>query len=226
MPKSGVFKLAVFVAIVGAAALIAWRFGFFDLAHPAALARAVRAARRQPFIVPLFVAAYAIAVTFGLPGTVFTLAGGAIFGLLWGVLLNWLGASLGATFAYLFAHSLCQGNCRSLLGRYSATLEHAAESHGLMATLRLRLIPVVPFNLLNFGAALAGVRFRDYVIATVVGIIPGTIVYTYFADSLLRGATGASRQALLNVSVASALLLALSFLPALVRKLRPARAPG
>jgi uncharacterized membrane protein YdjX (TVP38/TMEM64 family) len=223
MAKPAALKLGIFVAIIAAVMVIAWRLGFFQLTHPATLARAVRGVRSQPLAAPLFIVAYAIATMFGLPGSAFTLAGGAIFGFWGGLLFNWLGAVAGATLAFLFAHALCKDTCRSLLGRHSTTLEQAAKSHGLMATLRLRLIPLVPFNLLNFGAALAGVRFRDYVIATAVGIIPGTAVYTYFADSLLSGAAGASRHALLNVSVAGALLLAISFAPTLVRKMRGQR---
>lgn len=218
--KRGLLKLLLFLAIVGAAAVAAWRLGFFDLSHPATLARAVRSARAHEFAAPLFVLAYAAATTFGLPGSAFTLAGGAIFGLWLGLLLNWLGALLGATSAFLFAGTLCGESCRSLLGRYSERLERAAKQHGFAATLRLRLIPLVPFNLLNFGAALSGVPFRSYVAATALGIIPAMAVYTYFADSLLSGVAGASRHALLNVSVAGALLLAVSFLPTIVRRLR------
>lgn len=216
-------KLAVFVAVVAIAATIAWRVGFFQLVHPSRLATAVRDVRGHPLTAPLFVLAYALAVTFGLPGSAFTLAGGAIFGLAWGIVLNWLGATAGATLAYQFAHVVCKDACRSLLGRYSAKLEQAAKAHGFVATLRLRLIPVVPFNLLNFGAAFAGVPFRDYAMATALGIVPGTAVYTYFADSLLSGVEGASRHALINVSIAGGLLLAVSFVPALASKFRHSR---
>jgi uncharacterized membrane protein YdjX (TVP38/TMEM64 family) len=86
--------------------------------------------------------------------------------------------------------------------------------------LRLRLLPLVPFNVLSFAAGLAGVPFRPYLAATALGILPGTIVYTYFADSLLAGVEGASRQAFARVAAAGALLLAVSFGPALVRRLR------
>ena len=222
--KSGLLKLLGLAAIVAVALLVAWRFGFFELSHPATLARAVRAARGHPLAAPLFVLAYAAAVTFGLPGAVLTLAGGAIFGFWVGSLLNWIGATVGAITAYLFAAALCKEGCRSLLGRYSTTLERAASEHGFMATLRLRLIPIVPFNLLNFGAAFAGVHFRDYALATAIGIIPAMAVYTYFADAILGGVAGASRHALLNVSVAGALLIGASFAPALLNRLRGRRA--
>jgi uncharacterized membrane protein YdjX (TVP38/TMEM64 family) len=213
-------KLAALIAIIAVIVLIAWHFGFFELRHPSTLARAVRGLRGQRFVAPLFVVAYAAATTFGLPGSAFTLAGGAIFGFWWGSVLNWIGATLGATTAYLFARALCGDSCRELLGRYEAKLQQAAAEHGFMAMLRLRLIPVIPFNLLNYAAALAGVRLRAYLVATMIGIIPAMAIYTYFADALLGGVAGATRHALLNVSMAGALLILLSFVPAAMQRWR------
>lgn len=211
---------ALFVFLIAAAALLAWKLGLFELRDRAALVAAIRRARTFPLLVPAFVAAYAAAVTFGLPASPFTLAGGALFGFWRGFLLNWLGAVLGAFLAFLFASALCGDACRALLGRRAEALDRLATEHGFLGTLRLRLIPVVPFSLLNFAAALAGVRRRDYFLATALGIIPGTAVYTYFAESLLRGATDAGHHALVRVAAAGALLLAFSFVPALVRRIR------
>ena len=99
-------------------------------------------------------------------------------------------------------------------------LDGLVERGGFANIFRLRLLPVVPFNLLSFAAGLAGVPLRAYLLGTALGIVPGTIVYTYFADSLIGGAEGASRAALVRVGIAATLLLALSFAPALVRRLR------
>lgn len=218
--RSGVARLALFVLILAVAVLVGWKLGLFELRDRKALLGLVRRVRGVPLLAPAFVAAYAAAVTFGLPASLFTLAGGVLFGFWFGFLLNWLGATLGAVFAYTFASALCGDGCRGLLGRWAETLEEVATKHGLIGTLRLRLIPVVPFSLLNFGAALAGVRRRDYYIATALGIIPGTAVYTFFADSLLQGAAGAGRHALIRVAVAGAVLLLLSFVPAFVHRVR------
>ncbi len=204
--------------VLTAAALLAWKLGAFELLDRRTLLATIREVRSHRLLVPTFVAAYVVAVTFGLPASPFTLAGGALFGVWRGFLLNWLGASLGAFLAFLFAGSLCKEACRALLGRRAETMERLAAEHGFLGTLRLRLLPVVPFSLLNFAAALAGVRRREYLAATVLGIIPGTAVYTYFADSLLQGAAGAGRHALVRVSMAGALLLALSFVPSLLRR--------
>jgi uncharacterized membrane protein YdjX (TVP38/TMEM64 family) len=211
-------RAALFVLVLAAAALLAWKLGAFELRDRQTLLAAIHKIRGHRLLIPTFIAAYAIAVTFGLPASPFTLAGGVLFGFWRGFLLNWLSASLGAFLAFLFAGSLCGEECRALLGRRAEKMGRLAAEHGFLGTLRLRLIPVVPFTLVNFGAALAGVRLRDYVAATVLGIIPGSAVYTYFADSLLQGAAGASRHALVRVSVAGVLLLALSFVPSLFRR--------
>jgi hypothetical protein len=76
----------------------------------------------------------------------------------------------------------------------------------------------VPFNALNFGAGLAGVRLSAYVAATAIGILPGTSVYTYFADSLLAGTEGARETAFTRVAIAGIMLLALSYAPALAKR--------
>lgn len=213
-------KLGLFALVVGVAALIAWKLGLFALGDRAALLAAIHRARATPLLVPAFIAAYAAAVTFGLPASAFTLAGGILFGFWRGLLLNWIGAVLGAILAYLFASALCGDTCRELLGRRAQTLEQLATKHGFLGTLRLRLIPLVPFNLLNFAAALSGVRVGDYIAATALGIIPGTAVYTYFADSLVQGAAGAGRSALVRLLIAAALLLLLSFIPNVVQRAR------
>ena len=219
-------KLFFFAALLAGAFLVARALGLSRLADAAELSGAVHSLRDRPFIAPAFVATYAVATALGLPGSALTIAGGAIFGFELGVLLNWMGASLGATLAYLLARTLGIDAVRRLLGTRVQRLDVLAGGHGFATVLRLRLIPVVPFNLLNFAAGLAGVRMRDYVLGTIIGLIPGTMIYTYFADALLAGAAGAQRDALLRLLVAGALLVALSFLPALGRRMRDRRADG
>ena len=217
-------RLALLVAVLVAAFFAARAAGLFEYADMGRLAVAVRELRERPYIMPLFVAAYVLATTLALPGSVLTIAGGAIFGFPLGTLLNWLGASLGAMSAYWLARGLGLDAVQRLLGARAARLEQLAGSHGFTTVLRLRLIPVVPFNLLNFAAGLAGVRFRDYALGTVLGLLPGTAVYTYFADALLAGAEGARRDALIRLAIAGGLLVAMSFVPALLKRI--GRSPG
>ena len=215
-----VLRVGVLIVLLAAAGFAAWRLGFFDLRDPRHLAAAVRRARGVGAIAPLFVLVYAVVAAFGLPATPLTLAGGAIFGTVLGSILNWSGAVLGAIGSFFLAKALGHDALRRLLGRKADKLEGLVERGGFATMFRLRLLPVVPFNVLNFAAGLAGVPFRAYVLGTALGIIPGTIVYTYFADSLISGAAGASRAAFLKVGIAGALLLIVSFAPMVVRRLR------
>lgn len=214
--RSALLKLGAFVFVVAMAFAVASQTGLLRLTNRDELAATIERVRTVPHLALLFVVAYALAVTFGLPATAFTLAGGVIFGFGRGLLFNWLGAMAGAVLAYFFAGAFCGDACRVLLGRRANTLRPLAEKHGFRGICRLRLIPVIPFGLLNYGAALAGVKRRNYVMATALGILPGSAVYTYFAGSLVQGVEGAGRHALINISIAGTLLILLSFLPKIV----------
>jgi uncharacterized membrane protein YdjX (TVP38/TMEM64 family) len=206
-------RLGLLVLLLGAAALLANRAGLFDLRDPTALLATIERARSVSYVHALFVLAYALIATFGLPALPFTLAGGILFGVGPGIVLNWTGATLGATGTYGLARLLGGDALRGLLGTQAARLDLFAGDAGFRTLLRLRLVPVIPFNALSLTAALSGIRWRPYVAATALGILPGTTIYTYFAGSLVGGVSGADGAARTNLLIASALLLALSFLP-------------
>ena len=202
VPGAALLKLALLVAVLVGAFLFARSQGWLMYRDLGALADAVRGARELPGAAPLFVLIYTGATAFGLPGSVLTLAGGAMFGVALGTLLNWIGATLGATLAYLLARALGEDAVRGILGKHAGALDKLAGAQGFLTLLRLRLIPIVPFNALNFGAGLPGVKPRSYTAATALGIIPGTAVYTYLADALLAGAEGVQQQAFGRVAIA------------------------
>ena len=211
--------MALFALLIVGATLLASHFGFFALRDPARLASAIRRARAVPMIMPLFVVTYAVVATFGLPAFPFTLAGGAMFGLVVGSFLSWMGALLGACGAYLLARLLGRDAVQGMLGKWGEKLDVLGARSGFSTILRLRLIPVVPFNLVSIAAGLSGVSFRAYAAATALGIIPGCVIYTYFADSLVAGVEGASHRAFLRLAIAATLLIALSFAPWLAKRL-------
>ncbi len=166
-----------------------------------------------------FVVLYAVLAALDFSGLVLTLAGGALFGFWWGALLNTIGANLGASAAFWLARALGREGLRVFVGDRLSGLDRLAEAQGPIWLLRLRLIPVVPFNLLNLASGLTAMPWRGYVAATAIGILPGTLVYTYFADAIVAGVAGGSRIAFVRVLVAGALLVGLSFLPTLARRL-------
>lgn len=215
---SGVVRLAGLLVILAAAWVAVRATPAREYLTPAGVARLVDAVRATWWTPIAFVAAYVLACVFAFSGAVLTLAGGALFGFWWGSLLNTLGANLGASAAFWVARRLGREGVQGLLGSRLEGLDRLAQRSGFAWLLRLRLIPVVPFNLLNFGSGLTAMPWRDYALATVVGILPGTLVYTFFATALLEGSREASREALLRVVVAGGLLVVLSFVPAIARR--------
>ena len=134
----------------------------------------------------VFVAGYAAAVVGFVPGALLTLAAGAIFGLLEGVVIVFTAASLGACAAFLVARHLARAAIeRRLEGNERfAAIDRAIGSEGRKIVFLLRLSPVFPFNLLNYALGLTRVRFGDYVVAC-LGMLPGTLLYVYLG-SLVR----------------------------------------
>ncbi len=173
-----------------------------------------------PWWSPLaFVVVYAVLTALDFSGLVLTLAGGVVFGFERGFLLNTIGANLGANAAYGLARMLGKDAVAALLGARFSRIQRVAETGGFLWLIRLRLIPVVPFNLLNLAAGLAGMPWRTFAAATALGIVPGTVVYTFFADALATGTAGASRAAFTRLLVAGGLLVLLTFAPAAARRL-------
>lgn len=162
---------------------------------------------------------YVTTTAVGLPGSVVTIVGGVVFGFGWGALYNSIGANIGANAAFGLARLLGRDGVERIVGKRIQGLNNAMLRHGLIGLLVLRLIPIVPFNVLNFGSGLTKLRWREYIIATMVGILPGTLVYTFFADAVVGGSMEASGAAMVRVWIAGALLLALSLLPFIARRL-------
>lgn len=141
----------------------------------------------------VFVLGYALATVAFVPGSVLTLAAGALFGL-WGALYVIVGATAGASAAFLIARYAVRGAIeRRLAGNERfAAIDRAIGREGRTIVLLLRLSPLFPFNMLNYGLGLTRVRFLDYVVAS-VGMIPGTVLYVYYgklAGDLARLASG------------------------------------
>ena len=216
----GLAKLLVLVALLVAAALAVRASPARGWLTPRGIEQLL-AALREPWWAPLaFVAAYTIAAALDFSGLVLTLVGGAVFGFWWGALLNLLGANLGASAAFWVARLLGREGLHALLGgRLLGGLDRLAHQAGFAWLLRLRLIPIVPFNLLNFASGLTALPWRTYAAATAIGVIPATLVYTFFADALLSGSREAGHRVFVRLLIAGALLVLLSFVPTIARKL-------
>jgi uncharacterized membrane protein YdjX (TVP38/TMEM64 family) len=128
----------------------------------------------------IFIAGYAVAVVAFVPGSLLTLAAGAIFGLGWGTLYVLIAATLGASLAFLVARYVARGAVEQRLANNPklAAIDRAIGGEGRKIVLLLRLSPAFPFNVLNYALGLTRVRFGDYLIAS-LGMLPGTLLYVY-----------------------------------------------
>ncbi|MFI5366040.1 MAG: TVP38/TMEM64 family protein [Candidatus Binatia bacterium] len=129
----------------------------------------------------VFIAGYAAAVVAFAPGSILTLAAGAIFGIVQGTFYVFIAATLGASAAFLVSRNVARGAIeRRLTGnpRFAA-IDRAVGMQGRRIVFLLRLSPVFPFNLLNYALGLTNVRFADYLVAS-IGMLPGTLLYVYY----------------------------------------------
>jgi uncharacterized membrane protein YdjX (TVP38/TMEM64 family) len=140
----------------------------------------------RPLAAPLvFVLAYASAVALSLPGALFlTLAGGFLFGTLLGSVLSVTGATIGAVAIFLVARTALGSSLRDRAGPWLKRMEAGFREDAFSYLLVLRLIPLFPFWLVNLVPAVLGVRLPTFALATLIGIIPGSLVYTSVGNGL------------------------------------------
>jgi len=146
----------------------------------------------------VFILGYAIATVAFIPGSLLTLAAGAIFGLVRGTLYTFCGATLGASAAFLVARYVARGVIeRKIAGNAKfAAIDRAVGQEGWKIVALLRLSPIFPFNLLNYALGLTRVRFLHYFLAS-IAMLPGTLLYVYYgkaAGSLAAVAGGAKTE--------------------------------
>ncbi len=143
----------------------------------------------------VFILGYAVAAVAFIPGSLLTLAAGAIFGLVKGTIYTLIGATLGAAAAFLVARYLARGAIeRRIAGNAKfAAIDKAVGREGFKIVALLRLSPIFPFNLLNYSLGLTKVSFLQYFAAS-IAMLPGTLLYVYYgkaAGSLAAVAGGA-----------------------------------
>jgi uncharacterized membrane protein YdjX (TVP38/TMEM64 family) len=166
-----------------------------------------------------YLALYAAGTVAFLPGALFALAGGALFGPVWGSLLNLVGATIGASLAFLIARYLAGDLVAARTGGRLKRLIDGVEAEGWRFVAFVRLVPLFPFNLTNYALGLTRISFATYAITSFICMAPGAIAYTWLGHAgreALAGNASAVRYGLLALG----LLAAIGFLPRLIRRLR------
>jgi uncharacterized membrane protein YdjX (TVP38/TMEM64 family) len=138
-----------------------------------------------PWGAVLFAAAYVPAAVLLVPGSLLTLGAGFVFGVAKGTVIVSLGSTAGAATAFLVGRSIAREWVAGRLANRPkmAALARAVETEGFKIVLLTRLSPVLPFNLLNYAFGLTAVPFRTYVLASWIGMLPGTIMYVYLGSA-------------------------------------------
>ncbi len=168
-----------------------------------------------------FIAFYAVATVLFLPGAVLTLAAGALFGAVPGALYSLIGATLGAVLAFVIARYLAADWVARRVGGRLKQLIEGVEAEGWRFVAFVRLVPLFPFNLVNYALGLTRIPLAAYAAASFVCMFPGALAYAWLGHAgreALAGGTGAIRNALF----ALALLAFVAFLPRLARQYRQA----
>jgi uncharacterized membrane protein YdjX (TVP38/TMEM64 family) len=167
----------------------------------------------------VFVLIYILAVILALPGSAITIAGATLFGSFWGVVLVSIASTIGASIGFLISRYLARD---FILRKFAQNekflkLDRMTEEHGEMVVAITRLIPIFPFNVLNYGFGLTGVSLRTYVFWSWLCMLPGTILYVVGTDTILSGISeGKIPWPLVSVLLLAAIILA--FLVSWARK--------
>jgi len=138
-----------------------------------------------PFVFGLI---YALAVVAAVPASAMTVAAGALFGTLTGVVIVSISATAGAALAFLAARYVARDAVKKWLSGNETfeRLDRMTDEHGAVIVALTRLVPLFPFNLLNYGFGLTRVRFRTYVFWSWLCMIPGTVLYVAGTDAVVR----------------------------------------
>ncbi|MDQ7003563.1 MAG: TVP38/TMEM64 family protein [Ghiorsea sp.] len=139
-----------------------------------------------PILSPLvFIVAYIVVVAFSLPGgTMMTLAGGFLFGVIWGGFYTVLGATIGATIIFLIAKTSLGDALLTKAGKSIQSMKAGFQEDAMSYMFVLRLVPLFPFFIVNLVPAFLGVPLRTYIIATFFGIMPATFVFSLAGSGL------------------------------------------
>jgi uncharacterized membrane protein YdjX (TVP38/TMEM64 family) len=183
LSASSMIKLAVLVALIAA---VIYYTRFTETGRQInVLSIRESLDRVPPGLLPLaYMGVYIVGTVLMLPGLSLSFLGSLLFDLFEATLYTWIAATVGATLAFLVARFLGRDFVDRLLSGQFAALDERLRRHGFTGLLILRLVPLFPFNGINFGSGLTSIRLREYVLATALGILPGTFVYQYLFATL------------------------------------------
>jgi uncharacterized membrane protein YdjX (TVP38/TMEM64 family) len=198
-------------------AFVVWKLGYF---HVEKVSAAAQNSSGGLSVAIVFVLLYGVLGALALPISPLAYAAGAIFGFVRASILVWLGSIIGAGLGYYLACGILAKPARRLLGPYNAKLRGIKKHSVFLTSLRLQLLPIVPFGAFNYAAAISKLDFFPFLVGTALGIIPGTLLATFIGAQFAAGIHGKSKMPYVLAAAAAVLMVVLSFAPKLWQKVR------
>lgn len=173
----------------------------------------------EGYVEVIFIAIYTVVTIIGIPGTVLTIVGGCLFGLWYGTFISIISATLGALFAFWAARYLLQNYAQQKFraNKKLAQYQTAVLDQPFYFVLTTRLVPISPYNLVNYLFGLTSINWVDYLLATFVGVIPGCFAYSWIGFSGEEAMSGGDH---LSFFLALSFLALLSIIPIIYRRKR------
>lgn len=136
-----------------------------------------------------YIALYAVGTLALLPSTPLNISGGLLFGPGWGILWTSVGAVVAAAIAFLFSRTVGRPMMEKRLAGRWQTMDAEIRRGGLFYMFAIRLIPVMPYGIVNFAAGLTSIRFRDFTIGTTLGTVPSVLPFVLVGSSSFKALT-------------------------------------
>lgn len=219
--KSGRWRSVVLIAIVIPIGSLVFFTPIREHLDPADIQASLQRISAEWWSPLVFILLYCCATTFFFPpATALSLAAGVIWGWFIGGLWVLCASSIASAIPFFIGRS-GGGWLAAKIPAQAQELYRKLQNEGFTTLLLLRLVPIVPYTVLNYAAGLASLKTRDYLLATFLGTIPGIFIFTYLADSIAAGAIGGGEAAVRIVTAGvllAALVLMSRFLAGRVRR--------
>ena len=198
--------LVVGVAAAAGLALLFSPLGSRLVDAPALIAE-LRGYNDRWWVVPLYVAAYAVLNILFIPTQALSIAGVLLWGWQKAGIIELFSATIGALFPYLIARSTLRDWVASRLSQHGR-VRAALERDSFTLLLLLRVVPIIPYTALNYVAGLSPIRPQRYLLATFIGMVPSTFIFAYFVDATVEGVMS-PREVMIRAIAAGLLFAAL-----------------
>lgn len=177
--------VGVLLAVIALTALWRWT-PLSDYLNPETLKVAAESIQSHPLTPLLVIAIFSLAGLLAFPVTLLIVTAAITFGPVWGSIYSIIGSLLSAMMGYGVGYYMGRKSVQKLAGSSINRLSRRLAHHGLLAVITVRIIPVAPFAVINLVAGASHIKTRDFIIGTLVGMLPGILGITVFADSLIK----------------------------------------